>query len=51
MIPKELEEVLMMYLIKYWKVLALIFYCISIGLLSLVWLPKDNPIEQIAEKH
>lgn len=45
MIPQEIKDLL----INNWKAIAVVFL-IVIALISLIWLPNDNPVEQLAEQ-
>ena len=49
MIPEEIKMELKTFFNNNWKVIAVAFLII-IGLLSLLWLPNDNPVEQLAEQ-
>lgn len=48
--PEEIQSELAVWFQKNWAVALLVFACVVIALASLIWLPKNNPIEQAAEK-
>ena len=50
MIPPEIKAVIKDFFEKNWKMALLILSLVIVGYASLLWLPKDNPIEQAAEK-
>lgn len=33
-----------------WKIAVIVFAAVIVGYLSLIWLPKDNPIEKEVEE-
>jgi hypothetical protein len=50
MMPEEIKTKISEWLKENGLVALLIAVCAVTALVSLLWLPKDNPIEQAAEK-
>lgn len=50
MIPKELRDEFIAFWEQNWAIALIITMCVGTALFSLLYLPKDNPIEQAAEK-
>ena len=50
MLPEEIKTKISEWLKENGLVALLISVCAVTALVSLLWLPKDNPIEQAAEK-
>lgn len=50
MIPKELKDKAVAFLKANGFAIVIVSICALVALVSLIWLPADNPIEQAAEK-
>lgn len=50
MIPPEIKLMISQFISDKWKVAVIVFAAVIVGYLSLIWLPKDNPIEKEVEE-
>lgn len=50
MLPEEIKLKLEFWLKENWMVALIILGCTIVALGSLIWFPKDNRIEELAEK-
>lgn len=50
MIPPEIKLMISQFISDKWKIAVIVFAAVIVGYLSLIWLPKDNPIEKEVEE-